>query len=222
MPISHQTRTRLPLSSFKSPLRRPQSRGFTLVEVLLVITLLGLLATSVVPRITNVFQLSLNSSVRRFGALVKFAFDQSVLTGRTHRIVLDLDRQEWLIEQASAEGVLAEGIRAEREADYKRDLDKLEKLSSFNRLKNSLVDKMPSGVEIISAESTRFKRIDASNREKELGKFYIYAFPTGFIDEATVILSEAGRGDVNQFKISTKSLTGKVEIEGQTARRGGS
>ncbi len=195
--------------------------GFTIIEILLVITLLGLLATSVVPRITNFFQIGLSSSVRRYGALVKYAFDQAVLTGRTHRIVLDLDSQEWTVEQAQGEGTFVEGIRATRDSDVKRSEELIKSTSSYKRLKNSLLDKMPRGVEIVSAESTRFKKIEYQPDSPDpSGKFYLYAFPSGFIDEGTVVLSEIGRGEVNQFKIQTKSLTGRVKIEASAKNRG--
>ena len=41
----------------------------------------------------------------------------------------------------------------------------------------------------------------------------IYAYPSGFIDEATVTLSQIGKEKDQSYRITTKSLTGRVLVE---------
>ncbi len=176
------------------------------------IVLLSLLATSVVPRVTNIFRVSVQSSVRRFGALVKYAFDQSVLTNRVHRIVLDIEKQEWSLEAAPVGAVAGLAI-VERDADFKVDPNKILKQPEFQKVKGSLVDRMPSGVEILGVEKGKDKQRSQKNDEKV---YYIFAYPGGYIDSATVKLAEVGNKSSDLvFKISIQSLTGKVKVQSE-------
>jgi prepilin-type N-terminal cleavage/methylation domain-containing protein len=197
------------LKKNKKPLNK--KRGFSLVEILLVIVLLSLMATSVVPKITSVFRVSVQSSVRRFGALVKYAFDQSVLTQRIHRIVLDLENQRWYLE-AAPRGATAGLEISERESDIKVDPNKILKQPAFEKVKGSLVDKMPPGVEIVSVDLSR-KKTKKADQNEDSKVYYIFAYPSGYIESATVGLAESGKKGAEQtFRISIQSLTGKVKV----------
>ncbi len=189
--------------------------GFTMLELLLVIALLGLLGTAVVPKFSSLFRVSVQSSVRRFAALVRFAYDEAILTGRVHRIILNLDDQRWYIEAAqpgmlpldkAKAGMLAEGLREEErvtnEAEFKPTQDKA-------------IAKIPNGVTLMEVESWRLGK---NGGTADKGEVAIYAFPNGYIDEATVTLAEQGKEKVQRFKVSTQALTGRVKIETETDR----
>jgi prepilin-type N-terminal cleavage/methylation domain-containing protein len=196
----------------KKRLRSSMSRksGFTLVEIMLVIVLLSLLATAVVPRITNVFRVSVQSSVRRFGALVKYAFDQAILTNRIHRIVLDMEKQEWSLE-AAPPGAVAGLDFVERDADIKVDPNRVLKQPEFKKIKGSLVDRMPPGVQIYSVESGKKNRKKSEDSQSKV--HYVFAYPGGFIDKTIVSLAETGKKNSQTFRITIQSLTGKVKVE---------
>jgi len=183
--------------------------GFTLVEILMVIALLALLATSVLPRVGSVFRVNVQSSVRRYAAMVRYAYDQSVLTGRVHRIILDMDKQSWGVEVAepgalpldrSKQGVLAEGIRED---------DRVTSEPSFKKVTGNLVDSFPSGVQIVQVESWRLGKGKVATK----GEIGIYAFPNGYIDESTVTLAESGKENGQRFTVTTQPLTGRIKVE---------
>jgi hypothetical protein len=170
---------------------------------------LALVAVVVVPRVTNIFRTNVQSSVRRFGALVKYAYDQAILTRRVHRIVLDLDKQAWRVEVAPPGEIFLSG-QFEREYDYKFDAEKLKSEISFGKIKGSLVDKMPSGVRIVRVEQKRFS---SQQDDKEKGEHFIIAFPGGYIEEATIYLAETSKKSTQEFKVEIQSLTGKIKTE---------
>ena len=119
-----------------------QTRGFTLIEILLVIVIIALLASTVVPNVTKVFRASVKSSVRRYASLVRYAYDQAVFTGRVHRIVLDLDRQAWHVEVAQAGTLPLNPDLAREQSAEERGKSEEE----FTPVKSQLVSSLPSGV----------------------------------------------------------------------------
>lgn len=188
--------------------------GFTLLEILLVVALLAGLASVVVPNIGNVVRVGVQSSVRRFSALIRYGYDQSVLTGKVHRIVLNLDTpQSWFIEagepgalpiDVTRQGLLAEGIN---------ERDRVTVEPGFQKVEGTQLEKIPSGVRLLSVESWRIGKEPATK-----GKVSIYLFPGGFVDNATVYLAEEGKEDVQKFKITVQSLSGRISVEAETKR----
>jgi hypothetical protein len=182
-----------------------------------VIVLIALLAGVVVPNVSKIFRAGVQSSVRRYGALVRYAYDHAVLTGKVHRIMLDLDAQSWSIEVAKhgflPPGQVTDDDRSSRDKDdeeqKKKDQD-----SAFEKVGGSLVGAMPRGVEILEASSWRLGKGKVATK----GKVGIYAYPSGFIDEATVVLAEEGKERVQRFIITTRSLTGKIDVKTENGK----
>ena len=202
-----------------SPLKNAK-RGFTLLEVLLVVALIAIMAVVLIPRISSVFRVGVQSSVRRFAAMVKYTYDQSVMTGKVHRIHIDLDKQTWVVEatqqgrlphQEAAEEFLPPGIsRFDLEGDAEEE--KRSKDPAFASVKGDIDVAVPQGVRIVAVDSWRLdKDANPANR----GGVNIYSFPNGYIDDAIIYLAEIGKEDLQQFKVSISSLTGRVTIEAQ-------
>jgi type II secretion system protein H len=193
---------------------RPKG-GFTLLEVLLVITLVALLATAALPSLGNLFRASVGSALRRYSALVRYAYDQAVLTGRVHRIVLNLDDSTWKIESADPGALPLEKTRLGIAPESLREEDRIKIAGepAFRPIKGNLVDQVPRGVKIVEVVSWRTGKDPITKGETSL-----YAFPNGMIDEATVTLSEEGKEDVTSYKLLTLPLTGRVTIETETAQ----
>ena len=183
-------------------------RGFTLLEILMVIALLGILSTAVLPSFSRIFRVSVASSVRRYSALVRYTYDQAVLSGRLHRIVLNLDTQKWIVEVADP-GALpvdkaAVGLQVEGMSGNERVVEE----PSFKKIKGSFVDQVPPGVKIVAVQGWRLGREPITK-----GEVAIYAFPNGYMDEATVILAESGKEGQQQFKVKNHPLTGRTEMQ---------
>lgn len=185
-------------------MRKPTS-GLSLIEVLLVISLIGLIMTAAVPNMNKIFRASVQSSVRRFASLVRFTYDQAILTGKVHRIVLDLDKQRWFIQSADPGSLPIDELKSQ----YSREYSYKPKEDEFDTLSNKETQKIPKGVRIVEATSWRLGK-DAVVRK---GVISIYAFPNGYIDEASVVLSEATTRNTQKFRVSTKSLTGRINTE---------
>jgi len=187
-------------------------KGFTTIEILLVIVLLGLIATTVIPNISGLFRVGVKSSVRRFAAIVKYSYDQSILTGRIHRIVLNLDEQSWKVEAAEPGQLPLDSQRFGLLADGMREQDRVTTEPAFKIAGENLFDKMPGGVRIIEVDSWRLGKDSVARK----GEVSIYSYPSGYVDEVTVTLAEEGQEKVQQFLITTRSLTGRIKVKTET------
>jgi len=192
--------------------------GFSLLEILLVVALIALLAVVLVPRVSSVFRVGVQSSARRLASMVKYTYDQSVLSGKPHRILIDIDAQTWKV-QISKDGKLPHKEAAEEflppgmsSYDLKESREQIEEATNdgYAAIKGEVNVNLPKGVQIIAVESWR---LDEKENPARKGQVSIYSFPNGYIDEAVIYLAEMGKENLQQFKVTIKSLTGRVFIE---------
>lgn len=182
--------------------------GFTLLEILLVLAIFGMLSSTVVPKLGNLFRVSVNSSVRRYSALVRYTYNQAVLTGRLHRIVINLDEKTWGIEMADPGQLPIDKAKRSAMPEGLSENQRVESEPGFKAVGKGVADALPRGVTLVSVKSWR-----TGDAEIKEGIVSIYAYPNGMIDEATVTLSEEGREEISRYKITTIPLTGRVDVE---------
>ncbi len=190
--------------------------GMTLIEILLVIAILAMIATTVVPNIGRVFRVGVQSSMRQFGAIVRYTYDQAILTGRIHRILLDLDAQRWEVQAANPGMLPIEKTESQtrgsndRISDEEEERRRKEAEEAFKPLGGRLVAAMPKGVRIVRVSSWRF---GGKDRPADKGQVYIYAYPSGFVDDAQVVLAEEGKDQIQRFELTIEPLTGRIRSE---------
>lgn len=76
----------VPRPAFRTP-----ERGFTLVELVVVIFVIGLFSALVVPTLTGFGQDDLKLTARRLAGMTKYLYNEAALSGRPYRLVFDLD-----------------------------------------------------------------------------------------------------------------------------------
>jgi hypothetical protein len=187
----------------------------TLIELLLVIALLAMIATSVVPNLGRVFRVGVQASMRQFGSLVRYTYDQSILTGRIHRILLDLDTQRWEVQIANPGLLPLEKTEEQLRGRDTPDDDEIKKRAAenekaFKPVGGRLVAAIPKGVRLVRVSSWRF---GGKDRPVDKGQVYIYAYPSGFVDDAQVVLAEEGKDQIQRFEINIEPLTGRIRSE---------
>jgi prepilin-type N-terminal cleavage/methylation domain-containing protein len=78
--------------------QRRGDRGFTLIELLAVVAMFALLAGMVAPLLHLGGSRAARREAEDLAGAVEFARQRAVMTGRTHRLVMDLDRGQHRIE----------------------------------------------------------------------------------------------------------------------------
>ncbi|WP_338637254.1 type II secretion system protein [Spirobacillus cienkowskii] len=74
--------------------------GFTLLEIIIVLALIGSIAAVVMPNLTLSVDSQMSSSLRNLTGQMRAAYDDAIFSGRMHRMVFDLSAGEYWVEQA--------------------------------------------------------------------------------------------------------------------------
>ena len=90
--------------SLKDVKAQENNSGFTLIEVLIVISLMSLVYSMVLPRFATDASQAFDS-LTRLSNDVRSAFDSAVLSGKNHRLVFNMKSGEYWLEVTEAEEV---------------------------------------------------------------------------------------------------------------------
>ncbi len=75
--------------------------GFTLMEMLVVMALLALVLGMTIPYVGGVLGVQVRSAARQLAGTIRYTFDEAVLKSSNFRIVFNLDRHAYTVEQCS-------------------------------------------------------------------------------------------------------------------------
>ena len=98
-----------------SALRRSppsQQRGFTLLEMVAVVAIMGLLLFLFVPAVGVTDSARLRGGARELGAHLEFARQRAVMTGKPHRVLLGLEEGWYQLEWFVSDGDELPGVEA--------------------------------------------------------------------------------------------------------------
>jgi prepilin-type N-terminal cleavage/methylation domain-containing protein len=201
----------------------PGNSGFTLLEILMVIALLGLLMSFAMPKLDRITRANVRTGVRRLGSLVKFCYDQAILTGKLHRIYFDLGdvktkrKQDWKLEMALGDVLPEEQIKEEltgSSSSSSSSSSDAPVVQPFVAAAEAKKHYLPKGIKIVQVRSWRL----GENKAIDSGSIAVYCFPNGFVDDATIYLQEDNKPKSTLFNIKTRSLTGRVDINAEAPK----
>lgn len=96
----------------RAPHARPRRSAFTLIEMMAVITLIGMIFAIGVPRLSSSRWRALGNAGESIAASLEYARQRAVMTGIPHRVFIDLAdggwRVEWLVREDQATAAVAE------------------------------------------------------------------------------------------------------------------
>lgn len=77
--------------------RRREERGFTLIELSVVILIIAIVARFAVPRLRNLTAAELGATTRRLAQTTRYLYEESALRGTVLTLYFDLDRQQYWV-----------------------------------------------------------------------------------------------------------------------------
>jgi|GEM_PF-1077095 len=181
-------------------------KGFTLIEILLVLAIIVLVLSFGMPVVSRITGQNINTSARKLTALIRGVRTDAILLNSIYRLSLDLDKNTYSVESR----------------------DGAEPLSELALLS---VKRDPKNPDAVNAAASDFKVVDKYNKEpknlppgvvfngllkEKEGKIkegiaYIYFFPNGLNEKAIVYLNSQSAKE-GGYSLFVHPTSGKVEF----------
>jgi len=169
--------------------------GFTLIELILVLVIIGFLTSLVGPAITSRTGLRLKTTVKRVAAGLRYARSQAVVSGSNYRVTFDLENGQVIIESLSVDDPYQRGALGDEEGGS------YEEESSTQPPPEKKVFSLPPEIKIA--------QVVLNGEEIYEGIAEIDFFPNGSCSGGDIFLMDTKE---RTYRISLEFLTGIVKI----------
>ncbi len=191
--------------------------GFTLIELVIVIAVIGILGAAAIPAMNAATGANVRSAAGELSGAARYLFETAALRHETCRLALDLDGAAWWAEctkdrafsarepssapeREEDDAALAERFPEERDAEKRRLLAG----ARFTQFTDRLARKraLPG--------SARFDDVWSEHQREpfDRGMAYVYFFPQGRAEEARVPVKD---GD-NAYTVVLQAFTGRARV----------
>lgn len=186
------------------------NRGFTLIEMLIVIGIVAFIAAVAVPRFENT-NTKMRREVRNLTVLMKRLHHLARLNRSSYRLVIDFpensEHQYWA--ESTSRKVLF-GSKPDEKPKDKEEIAKAEAATGFQ------IDASATKKPITLPKGIFFESLEISDREELItsGRAYIHFLPQGMAEEAALMLTDKNE---LHWTIVLNPLTGQGHIvDGKT------
>lgn len=186
-----------------------KSSGFTLIEILVVVALIGLVMAFALPSVSNIFRVSINTTTREIASLVKESYNSAIVTGRVHRLAYNMSEGTYWVESGPPGLLLGSDKSREKE-------ERLKKLHSTNEeepkstptfsIEKSLTRKeksLPRGVVFTDIVN------EQSPEPLSTGMAYTHFFPHGQTEQTVIHLKDSRQHEIS---LVISALVGRTKL----------
>jgi general secretion pathway protein H len=170
------------LSSLSLKSQVSSLKGFTLLELTVVLFIIGLLIAAVVPRFDDITGARLNASARHLAAIVRYLAGEAALRNRSYGLNYDLDKQIYWVT------VL---VPTQDSAEFKLDASPL-----------SRPVQLPQAITFADVQTPGVGRVSS-------GRVSTYFHPQGYADPTVIHLRDQHARAVT---VLIPSLTGEARV----------
>lgn len=120
--------------------RRPRERGFTLIEIMVVLVIIALVGSLGIRGFRSLARSDLRTSTTNLAGAMRFLFDRASTTGKVHRLVLDLENSRYWAEVSDDKFFIPrdsespEALRRREDLEAQEDEEKRKKQEEADKL----------------------------------------------------------------------------------------
>lgn len=183
-------------------------RGFTLVEIMVVVALIVLIMGIAIPSVLNVGRISSNAAIRGIATTLKETYNSTMVKGRVHRVVWDIENGEYWVEEGPATILLDTDESREKEkrrffgfsGEERKPKAKFSQDETITRKKVEL----PTGIKFEDV------RNEAAREPIKTGLAYTHFFPHGVAEQTIIHLKDP---QDRSTSLIVSSLMGKTILK---------
>ncbi len=178
------------------PTNRKEARGFTLLELCIVIILLAIMTTFTVPRLFMITEINLRTSTRKLAETLRLISSKATNSSRPYSIVYDLDKHKYCFAAATFDAGAGQWIAQITDGTGPKNITDAATQSTCVPLK----------------EGVFFKDIEPlteSGQEQQKGQLSTWYSPRGITDP---LLIHLGDKQGRFYTLILSRYGGKVEV----------
>ncbi len=182
-----------------------QTAGFSLIEMLVVVSIIALMMGLMLPSMTTFFELSIETTGRTLSSTIQQAYNAAAITGNVYRLAYDLDNEQYWVEYGPPFTLLETKESLERKERRERfQTDKPKDVPTFTQ------DKTITRTKVSLPRGVLFKDIESEQSDKPItqGLAYAHYFPHGLSEQSVVHFQDTSN---HTRSLITQSLLGTTD-----------
>jgi type II secretory pathway pseudopilin PulG len=174
---------------------------------MIVLTIISMVIALAIPTLSRVTYQRLNSTTRTFIGLIRTVRNDAILLNNIYRLVIDLDRNAYWVEEQKEFKLLTDADETPAEKKKKKGKKDEEPPSNFNPSAKYSKKPVPLPASIVFQGVLKEKE----GLRKE-GLVYVHFFPNGFNEQAILYLNKEGAAE-GGYSVILRPNLGKVDVE---------
>jgi prepilin-type N-terminal cleavage/methylation domain-containing protein len=184
--------------------RRPKgAHGFTLLEILVVVGLMGLLMTVFMPRLGGLLRFEIRGAARALAAELEYTSERSIASRTLHRWVLDLDSQVFRVERLN-DAPLTPG------SDDVGDSELLDLRAPLRTYEFLPLDARTGEWRSLDQTGVQISQVLVGDTKSTAGTVAITFGPDGGADPAELLIVDDGD---HKLRVTVTAFTSEIHVE---------